>query len=209
MINSAYRYGRKVVVEGRSMVNVIGIANELGYIQIPEGTLIDIEQLKNYPQEKTVLITTGSQGESMAALSRMASGMHRKVSISPSDVVVMSSHPIPGNEKAVDKVINELSIKGAEVIFQDTHVSGHACAEEIKLMYSLLRPKFALPVHGEYRHRKAQVEIAAACRKKIYSLCPRVMSLKSVRTAVASQGMCRQAVSWWTGSASETWAMSS
>ncbi len=162
VINSAYRYGRKVVVEGRSMVNVIGIANELGYIQIPEGTLIDIEQLKNYPQEKTVLITTGSQGESMAALSRMASGMHRKVSISPSDVVVMSSHPIPGNEKAVDKVINELSIKGAEVIFQDTHVSGHACAEEIKLMYSLLRPKFALPVHGEYRHRKAQVEIAAA-----------------------------------------------
>ncbi len=162
VINSAYKYGRKVVVEGRSMVNVIGIANELGYIQIPEGTLIDIEQLKNYPQEKTVLITTGSQGESMAALSRMASGMHRKVSIAPTDVVVMSSHPIPGNEKAVDKVINELSIQGAEVIFQDTHVSGHACAEEIKLMYSLLRPRFALPVHGEYRHRKAQVEIAAS-----------------------------------------------
>lgn len=162
VINSAYKYGRKVVVEGRSMVNVIGIANELGYIKIPEGTLIDIDQLKNYPPEKTVLITTGSQGESMAALSRMASGMHRKVAISPNDVVIMSSHPIPGNEKAVDKVINELSIKGAEVIFQDTHVSGHACAEEIKLMYSLLRPKFALPVHGEYRHRKAQVEIAEA-----------------------------------------------
>jgi hypothetical protein len=98
----------------------------------------------------------------MAALSRMANGMHRKVAISPSDVVIMSSHPIPGNEKAVDKVINELSIKGAEVIFQDTHVSGHACAEEIKLMYSLLRPKFALPVHGEYRHRKAQVALAEA-----------------------------------------------
>ena len=162
VINSAYKYGRKVVVEGRSMVNVIGIANELGYIKIPEGTLIDIDQLKNYPQEKTVLITTGSQGESMAALSRMANGMHRKVAISPSDVVIMSSHPIPGNEKAVDKVINELSIKGAEVIFQDTHVSGHACAEEIKLMYSLLRPKFALPVHGEYRHRKAQVALAEA-----------------------------------------------
>ena len=109
-----------------------------------------------------MLITTGSQGESMAALSRMANGMHRKVAISPSDVVIMSSHPIPGNEKAVDKVINELSIKGAEVIFQDTHVSGHACAEEIKLMYSLLRPKFALPVHGEYRHRKAQVALAEA-----------------------------------------------
>ena len=162
IINTAYRYGRKVVVEGRSMVNVIGIANELGYISIPEGTLIDIEQLKNYPPEKTVLITTGSQGESMAALSRMASGIHRKVTITPNDVIIMSSHPIPGNEKAVDKVINELSIQGAEVIFQDTHVSGHACAEEIKLMYSLLRPKFALPVHGEYRHRKAQVQIAEA-----------------------------------------------
>ena len=160
IINSACKYGRKVVVEGRSMVNVIGIANELGYIRIPENTLIDIEELKDYPPEKTVLITTGSQGESMAALSRMADGNHRKVSIGPNDVVIMSSHPIPGNEKAVDRVINELSIKGAEVLFQDTHVSGHACAEEIKLMYSLLRPKFAIPVHGEYRHRKAQVEIA-------------------------------------------------
>ena len=162
IINTACKYGRKVVVEGRSMVNVISIANELGYIQIPDGTLIDIEELKNYPPEKTVLITTGSQGESMAALSRMAGDNHRKVTIGPKDVVIMSSHPIPGNEKAVDKVINELSIKGAEVIFQDTHVSGHACAEEIKLMYSLLRPRFALPVHGEYRHRKAQVEIAKA-----------------------------------------------
>ena len=160
IINTACKYGRKVVVEGRSMVNVIGIANELGYIQIPEDTLIDIEELKDYPPEKTVLITTGSQGESMAALSRMADGNHRKVSIGANDVVIMSSHPIPGNEKAVDRVINELSIKGAEVLFQDTHVSGHACAEEIKLMYSLLRPKFAIPVHGEYRHRKAQVEIA-------------------------------------------------
>ena len=160
IINSACKYGRKVVVEGRSMVNVIGIANELGYIRIPENTLIDIEELKDYPPEKTVLTTTGSQGESMAALSRMADGNHRKVSIGPNDVVIMSSHPIPGNEKAVDRVINELSIKGAEVLFQDTHVSGHACAEEIKLMYSLLRPKFAIPVHGEYRHRKAQVEIA-------------------------------------------------
>ena len=160
IINSACKYGRKVVVEGRSMVNVIGIANELGYIRIPENTLIDIEELKDYPPEKTVLITTGSQGESMAALSRMADGNHRKVSIGPNDVVIMSSHPIPGNEKAVDRVINELSIKGAEVLFQDTHVSCHACAEEIKLMYSLLRPKFAIPVHGEYRHRKAQVEIA-------------------------------------------------
>ena len=160
IINSAYKYGRKVVVEGRSMVNVIGTASELGYIKIPEGTLIDIDHLKNYPDEKTVLITTGSQGESMAALSRMASSIHKKVSIKPGDVVIFSSTPIPGNEKAVTKVINELSIKGAEVIFQDTHVSGHACQEEIKLIYSLVRPKYAIPVHGEFRHRKAQINLA-------------------------------------------------
>ncbi len=160
IINSAYKYGRKVVVEGRSMVNVIGTASELGYIKIPEGTLIDIDHLKNYPDEKTVLITTGSQGESMAALSRMASSIHRKVSIKPGDVVIFSSNPIPGNEKAVSKVINELSIKGAEVIFQDAHVSGHACQEEIKLIYSLTHPKYALPVHGEYRHLMAQKGLA-------------------------------------------------
>ena len=162
IINTAYKYDRKVVVEGRSMVNVIGTAAELGYIDIPEGTLIDIDHLKDYPQEKTVIITTGSQGESMAALSRMASSIHRKVEIVPEDVVIMSSTPIPGNEKAVSKVINELSMKGAEVIFQDTHVSGHACQEEIKLMYSLLKPKFALPVHGEYRHLMAGKGLAEA-----------------------------------------------
>lgn len=160
IINSAYKYGRKVVVEGRSMVNVIGTASELGYIKIPDGTLIDIDHLKNYPDEKTVLITTGSQGESMAALSRMASSIHKKVSIKPGDVVIFSSTPIPGNEKAVTKVINELSIKGAEVIFQDTHVSGHACQEEIKLIYALTHPKYALPVHGEYRHLVAQKGLA-------------------------------------------------
>lgn len=160
IINSADKYGRKVVVEGRSMVNVIGTASELGYINIPEGTLIDIEHLKNYTDEQTVLITTGSQGESMAALSRMASSLHRKVSIKPNDVIIFSSTPIPGNEKAVSKVINELSMKGAEVIFQDTHVSGHACQEEIKLMYSLLHPRYALPVHGEYRHLVAQKSLA-------------------------------------------------
>ena len=160
IINSAYKYGRKVVVEGRSMVNVIGTASELGYINIPEGTLIDIEHLKNYKKEDTVLITTGSQGESMAALSRMAASLHKKVSIMPGDVVILSSTPIPGNEKAVSKVINELSMKGAEVIFQDPHVSGHACQEEIKLMYSLIRPKYAIPVHGEYRHLMAQKGLA-------------------------------------------------
>ena len=162
IINSAYKYGRKAVVEGRSMVNVIGTASELGYIKIPEGTLIEIEQLKNYPPEKTVLITTGSQGESMAALSRMASSIHKKVSITPNDVIILSSTPIPGNEKAVAKVINELSMKGAEVIFQDTHVSGHACQEEIKLIYSLVHPKYSVPIHGEYRHRMAQATMVQA-----------------------------------------------
>ena len=162
IINTAYKYGRKVVVEGRSMVNVISVAGELGYINIPKGTLIDVDSIKNYPPESTVIITTGSQGESMAALSRMASSIHKKVTIMPGDVVIMSSTPIPGNEKAVSKVINELSIKGANVIFQDTHVSGHACQEEIKLMYALLKPKFALPVHGEYRHLMAQKELAIA-----------------------------------------------
>ena len=160
VINSACKYGRKVVIEGRSMVNVIGTAQELGYISIPEGTLIDIEQLKNYREEDTVLITTGSQGESMAALSRMASSLHRKVSITPKDVVILSSTPIPGNEKAVSRVVNELSMKGARVISQDTHVSGHACQEEIKLIYSLVHPKYAIPIHGEYRHRMAQKELA-------------------------------------------------
>ena len=160
IINTAYHYGRKVVVEGRSMVNVIGTASELGYINIPENTLIDIEHLKNYKKEDTVLITTGSQGESLAALSRMAADLHKKVSVMPGDVVILSSTPIPGNEKAVARVINELSMKGAEVINQDTHVSGHACQEEIKLMYSLVRPKFSIPVHGEYRHLMAQRNLA-------------------------------------------------
>ena len=160
VVNTAYKYGRKVVVEGRSMVTIIDIASELGYINIPEGTLIDIDQLKNYPPESTVLITTGSQGESMAALSRMAASIHKKVSIVPGDVVVLSSTPIPGNEKAVANVINELSAKGAKVICQDTHVSGHACQEDLKLIYSLVHPKFAIPVHGEFRHRMAQKELA-------------------------------------------------
>ena len=160
IINSAYKFGRKVVLEGRSMVNVISTAAELGYVSIPENTLIDVEDLKNYPDEQCVLITTGSQGESMAALSRMAANMHRKVMIKPGDTVIFSSNPIPGNEKAVSRVINELSMKGANVIFQDAHVSGHACQEEIKLIYSLVRPRFAIPVHGEYRHLKAQAMLA-------------------------------------------------
>lgn len=160
IINTAYKHGRKVVVEGRSMVNIIGIASELGYINIPDNTLIDIEEVKRYPDEQTVLITTGSQGEAMAALSRMASGIHKKITIKPKDTIVLSSNPIPGNEKAVSRIINELSMKGANVIFQDVHVSGHACQEEIKLIYSLVRPKYSVPVHGEYRHLIAQAKVA-------------------------------------------------
>ncbi len=160
IIDAAARYGRKVVLEGRSMRNIINTAIEIGYVRIPEGILIDISQIRDYPDEKTVIITTGSQGESMAALSRIATNMHKMVSIKPGDVVVFSSNPIPGNEKAVFKVINELSMKGAEVIFQDTHVSGHACQEEIKLIYTLTKPKFAVPVHGEHRHLMAQRGVA-------------------------------------------------
>jgi ribonuclease J len=160
IIDSAAKYGRKVVVEGRSMVNIISIAQELGYLKVPDNTLIDINMMKNYPDEQMVLITTGSQGESMAALSRMAADIHKKVTIKPGDLIVFSSHPIPGNEKAVSNVINELYEKGAEVIFQDVHVSGHACQEDIKLIYSLVKPKYSIPVHGEYRHLIAQKNIA-------------------------------------------------
>ena len=160
IINTACKYDRKVVVEGRSMVNIIQVAQELGYLNVPDKTLIEIDQLKNYPPEKTVLITTGSQGESMAALSRMAADVHKKVTIMPGDTIIFSSNPIPGNEKSVSKVINELTAKGANVIFQDAHVSGHACQEELKLIYSLVKPKYAIPVHGEYRHLKANAGIA-------------------------------------------------
>jgi ribonuclease J len=159
IINSAYKFGRKVAVEGRSMVNVITTASELGYLKIPEKTLVEIDQIKNYPDEQMTLITTGSQGESMAALSRMAASIHKKVTIKPGDTIIFSSNPIPGNEKAVSKVINELGMKGADVIFQDAHVSGHACQEEIKLIYSLVKPKYAIPAHGEYRHLKAQAKV--------------------------------------------------
>ena len=160
IINSACKYGRKVIIEGRSMINIINTARELKYLQVPDNTIIDIEEMKNYEDSQLVLITTGSQGESMAALSRMAASIHKKVTIKPGDTVIFSCSPIPGNEKAVSKVINELSMKGANVIFQDTHVSGHACQEEIKLIYSLVKPKYSIPVHGEYRHLKTQAELA-------------------------------------------------
>ena len=160
IINSACKYGRKVVIEGRSMVNIINTAMELDYLKVPDNTIIDVEEMKNYTDGQLVLITTGSQGESMAALSRMAASIHKKVTIKPNDTVIFSSSPIPGNEKAVSKVINELSMKGANVIFQDTHVSGHACQEEIKLIYSLVKPRYAIPLHGEYRHLKTHAELA-------------------------------------------------
>ncbi len=159
IINSAHKFGRKVAIEGRSMVNIISIASELGYLSLPENILIDVEQLRNYPDEQTVIITTGSQGESMAALSRMANGIHKKISIKPNDTIVFSSHPIPGNEKSVTGIINELMRKGADVIFEDVHVSGHACQEDIKLIYSLVNPKYVVPVHGEYKHLIALAKI--------------------------------------------------
>ena len=160
IINSAYKYGRKVVVEGRSMVNVIKTAVELGCISIPDNTLIEIEQMRNYSDDQLILITTGSQGETMAALSRMANSSHKKVIIKPNDVVIFSSSPIPGNEKAVSKIMNELTRKGAKIVFQDTHVSGHACREELRLIYALTKPQYAIPVHGEYRHLTSNAELA-------------------------------------------------
>jgi ribonuclease J len=160
IINTAFKFDRKVVIQGRSMTNVIQVASELGYIDIPKNTIIEVDQMKNYPDEKLVIITTGSQGESMAALSRMADSSHRTIAINPGDKIVFSSTPIPGNEKAVSKVINELSMKGAEVIYQDTHVSGHACQEELKLIYALVKPRYVIPIHGEFKHLKAQERLA-------------------------------------------------
>ena len=160
VIDTASRFGRKVAIEGRSMINIINIATELGYINIPKGTLIQTDMLKNYPDSKTVIITTGSQGESMAALSRMAQGTNKKLNIKQGDVVILSSTPIPGNEKAVNRIIDELYRRHATVIYQDTHVSGHACAEELKLIYTLVNPEYAIPVHGEYRHRREAANLA-------------------------------------------------
>ncbi len=160
IINSAKKQNRKIVIEGRSMINIVNTAVELGYIQVPDNMIISLEEMKNYTDDQLVLITTGSQGEAMAALSRIAASIHRKISIKPGDVVIFSSRPIPGNEKSVSKVINELSFKGAKVIIQDTHVSGHASEEEVKLIYSLVKPKYAIPVHGEYQHLLGQSRVA-------------------------------------------------
>lgn len=157
VIDAAVKYKRKVAVSGRSMVNIANTAKELGYLSIPEGTLIEIDQLNNYPNNQVVIITTGSQGEPMSALSRMSSSDHRKVEVGPDDLIIISATPIPGNERTVSKVINGLLKKGAEVIYEklyETHVSGHACQEELKLMHTLTKPKFFIPIHGEFRHLK-------------------------------------------------------
>jgi ribonuclease J len=160
IVNAAEKYNRKVVVEGRSMVNVVSTAMELGYLKVPENMMIGIEEISRYQDEELVIITTGSQGEPMAALSRMASNNHKKIKIRKGDKVIMSSKPIPGNEITVSRVINDLFRKGAEVIFEDTHVSGHAKQEELKLLHSLVQPKYFIPVHGEYRHLKKHAELA-------------------------------------------------
>jgi len=165
IVDSAVKYNRKVSVCGRSMINVIQTAMELGYINVPENTFIDIDMIKNYTDDQLVILTTGSQGEAMSALTRMASGEHRKVEITPNDLVIISATPIPGNEKLVSKVIDDLMQIGAEVVYSslaDIHVSGHACQEEQKLMLSLVRPKFFLPVHGEYRQLMVHARTAVS-----------------------------------------------
>lgn len=155
IVNSAAQYGRKIALSGRSIVNVVTVAVELGHMKIPKGMLIDIDEITNYPSHKLVIITTGSQGEAMSALARMAYSEHRKVTLGSKDTVIISANPIPGNEKAVSKVINELYKLGTNVIYEalaDIHVSGHACTEELKIIMNLANPKFFIPVHGEYRH---------------------------------------------------------
>ncbi len=163
IINAAVKYGRKVAVSGRSMENVLAAAIELGYMNIPKNTLITLDEIGRYPKDKLVIITTGSQGETMSALSRMAYSGHKKVNIEPDDLVIISASPIPGNEKAISNVINELLKRGAEVIYEslaDVHVSGHACQEELKIILALAKPKYFMPVHGEYKHLSRHRDLA-------------------------------------------------
>ncbi len=163
IIDEAVRCKRKVAVLGRSMVNVVSVASELGYLNVPEGVLISIDMIRKYSPEEIVIITTGSQGEPMSALHRMAFSDHRNVDIGPSDLIIISATPIPGNEKTVSRVVNELMKQGAEVVYErmyDVHVSGHACAEEIKLIQTLTKPKYYMPLHGEYKHLVKNAKIA-------------------------------------------------
>ena len=163
IINASVKYGRKVAVSGRSMENVLAAAIELGYMNIPKNTLITLDEISRYPKDKLVIITTGSQGETMSALSRMAFSEHKKVNIENDDLVIISASPIPGNEKAISNVINELLKRGAEVIYEslaDVHVSGHACQEELKIILALAKPKYFMPVHGEYKHLSRHRDLA-------------------------------------------------
>lgn len=163
VIDAAELYNRKVVVSGRSMINTINVAYELGYLRIKDGTMIDINDMHKYPSNEIVILTTGSQGEPMSALSRMAFSEHRKIELVPDDLVIISASPIPGNEKTIFRVINKLIERGTKVIYEtlaDVHVSGHACQEELKLIHTLVKPKFFIPVHGEYRHLKRHGELA-------------------------------------------------
>lgn len=163
IIDEAVRCGRKVAVSGRSMINVVNIASELGYLKVDEGVLVDIDSIKKYPSEQLVIITTGSQGEPLSALHRIASGEHRNVDVIPGDMIIISATPIPGNEKWVSKVVNELMKKGANVVYEkmyDVHVSGHACGEELKLMLSIVKPQFFVPVHGEQKHLCKHAQLA-------------------------------------------------
>lgn len=163
IVDTAVMYGRKVAISGRSMVNVVNLAVELGYLKIPANVLVDINKIKNIPDKELVIITTGSQGEPMSALARMASSDHKAVQIKKGDMVILSSSPIPGNEKTISNVVNKLFEKGADVIYSDIadiHVSGHACSEELKLVHSLIKPKYFMPVHGEYRHLRQHALIA-------------------------------------------------
>jgi len=164
-INSALKLDRKIVVSGRSMINVINVVIELGYLSVPEGAIIDVDKMNNYPPERILILTTGSQGEPMSALARMAASEHKKIEIMPGDLIIISAMPIPGNEKMIHKVINELFQKGADVVYEsldEIHVSGHACQEELKLIHRLVKPKFFVPVHGEYRHLRRHALLAEA-----------------------------------------------
>lgn len=163
IINCADKYGRKVAFSGRSMINYITVANELGYLDLPEGVVIDIDLLKRYPSEKIVLVTTGSQGEPMSALSRMAYSDHKKVEVGYGDFIIISANPIPGNEKTVGNVVDELMKRGCEVVYEsmyEVHVSGHACREELKIIHGLTKPKFFIPVHGEQKHLRKHADLA-------------------------------------------------
>ena len=191
IIDAAHRYGRKVAISGRSMENVVEVAGTLGYLNIPDKVLISIDEIKKYRPNQLVIITTGSQGETMSALSRMAFSDHRKVEITRGDMIIVSASPIPGNEKQISTVINELFRKGADVVYkslENVHVSGHACQEELKLILSLVKPKYFIPVHGEYRHLKLHAGLA---EKTVGLSAKNVMIAENGKVIELSQNSCR------------------